>query len=791
MSKAFAVSVLITGTVGATLTAAIGSAEKQFNTLGSTIKALDASTRRIAGFRKAQEDVAKAGVAFEAARSKVRSLQSALATTPAPTRKMRDELARAGQELGKARERLDDKRRALGQVRAAMQAAGQATTHLKGQEERLGKAVALLKTRYEALGQAMSRRQANLDRRSALRTQLVDAVALGAALRAPVKAAMDLEASMVRLGTVVSATDLGGALAASRKQALAFARTNLSGAAEVLDIQYALNSAGLDAEAARIGSELVAKVATVTNGAAEGVGEVMATVFNNLGSRLEGDSRQRFARIGELLTKTQFKFQIRDFGQLGESMKYATPALTQFNVGLEQGVTLIGALNSAGLQGSMAGTALAASFRKLSGASEQLGFELARDAKGGLDFVRTLENLSDAIGGFADLDQETIDALQKAFGEEGQRGIVLLGQNLATLREAQRDVAEGSKGLVEESYRRFLESSSGQMKILQNRTAELGVALGTILLPGVNAVGGALGWFATRAATAAERFPRLTRVVVGATAGLVAGKVAAIGLGYAWTFVKGAWLSAVVGARAVGAALALVRTGAATAAGATWALGVAQKAWAAGSVAVTLAAGAVGTAFRVMWRAALGPIGWVIAGIGLLAGAGVALWKNWDTVKAALGAAWEGIKQIFAAGVAWVSEKLGLLGKVLAVSPLGLLFRAGKVLGSFAGRLFGGESTTAGTPGRTVRAAALGTALAAAPVAAASLPGPAPSWPELPPAAARGGGEVTVNAPFQGEIVIQGAGKDAKEIAEEIARVLRSREAQAAARARGALYDGG
>lgn len=800
-----------------------------------------------AAHAKAKAESSAAGVSYRQQRERLGQLKGEAKTSAATLKELNTEFADAKKVGEKAKKTFEDQRRKLHELRAEMAKAGQSTRDLAGQERRLGEAVDTLRRKYDALGSAMRMRQANLDRRSALRGQLVDAVALGAALRAPIVAAMDLESAEVRLGTVLNTDDLERDLGAARKQALAFSRDNMASATEVLDIQYALNSAGLDASTARLGSELVSKVATITGGAAEGVGEVVATVFNNLGGSLEGEASEKLERIGELLTKTQFKFQIRDFGQLGESMKMAAPALSMFNVELDQGLTLIGALNSAGMQGSQAGTSLSATFRQLSKASDEFGFDLVRNKDGQLDFIATLESLSDTIGGFDNLDQETIDRLQKSFGDEGMRGVMLLGKQLGTLREAQRDVAEGSKGLVDSSYERFAKSSAGQMKIFRNRIGEVGVAVGSVLLPGLNMVVGAAGSLAVGVAWLSEKFPFLTTVVVGLTAALIVGKVAAIGLGYGWTFVKGAWLSAVVAGKAVSAALALanlrtITLGATTKATAvsTWALAAAQKGWAIGSTIVTAATGLVTTGFRVMGAAVMSnPIGLAIAAI---AASAFLVIKYWEPIKGFFGGLWEGIKEIFSAGV-------GFLTKVWEVSPLGLLFKAGEKLAGFVGGaiggLFGGEKKddAAATQqpeahskrrglARTAGAAALGATLAISPSVATeppatAVPGaaihrsavapsvapraqgkttptaaampdvqPMPQWmaarqAETPAARAadKGGERVVINSPFHGDIVIQGTGMDAKAIAAEVERVLRERESRAQARARGRMYD--
>lgn len=331
---------------------------------------------------------------------------------------------------------------------------------------------------------------AKLQRRQRVRAGIKDArgkivAGIGAAAGAAgaFSGAFDLERGVTRLGTVANTKKVGQALEASQRDALAFARRGLADEREVLDIEYALNSAGLEADAARVGARIVSKVATVTGGMPERVGEVIATTFNNLGATLEGTSEERLNRVADLMTKTQFKFQIRDFGQLGESMKLATATLSQYGVELDQGLTLIGELNSAGLQGTMAGTALANVFNKLSKASEEYGFQLARNKRGGIDFIATMENMEGAVGDFNKLDQEMIDRLAKTFGEQGIRGFDALSKKLHQLRDDQKDVAEGSRDIVDEKYAEFLKTAGAQWQRLTGNIRRFGVSVATALIP--------------------------------------------------------------------------------------------------------------------------------------------------------------------------------------------------------------------------------------------------------------------------------------------------------------------
>ena len=105
--------------------------------------------------------------------------------------------------------------------------------------------------------------------------------------------------------------------------ARSIARSGIAGYNEAMDIQYALNSAGFTAALASAAAPVVASVAKITKGSTNEVGEIIATTYNNLGKQIQGNMEQKLTRIGELFTKTQFKFQIRDFSQIGESFRYA------------------------------------------------------------------------------------------------------------------------------------------------------------------------------------------------------------------------------------------------------------------------------------------------------------------------------------------------------------------------------------------------------------------------------------------------------------------------------------
>ena len=96
------------------------------------------------------------------------------------------------------------------------------------------------------------------------------------------------------------------------------------------------------------------------------------------------------------------------------------------------------------------------------------------------------------------------------------------------------------------------------------------------------------------------------------------------------------------------------------------------------------------------------PVGWVVLGIMALVAAGVALYKNWDKVKAKAGELWDGIKTVFggikdsivgafnsakeAVGgfFSWIGDKLSALdGAIESVPVIGSIYRGIKGAGSW------------------------------------------------------------------------------------------------------------
>jgi TP901 family phage tail tape measure protein len=434
--------------------------------------------------------------------------------------------------------------------------------------------------------------------------------------------AADYDESGLYLRSVLNSNNKDQDLGKSLKHAREFAKNSLADENEVLEIEYGFNSAGLDAQISRMATETAHKVAKVTRGESSTVSEIIGTTFNNLGDSLSGTATDKLEQIGNILTKTQLKYQIRDFSQLGESMKYGASAAANYKVSLEDTAAVIGQLNSAGLQGSMAGTAFNAVLKGMSKASDQLGFSIVRTKDGQMDMVSTLESLKGSLEGL-DTD-ERASVLQKLFGDEGTRGIVPLIDSLDQLKSGVGEITEASKsGLLDKEYDRFVQSASGQFKMFGQNIALVGRIFAGTLLPAVNTVITPIVQLSSWVAGMLEKFPILS-----------------------WT----------LGAAAVG--FSTVATGIGIVTGLTWLMNAAM---AANPIGLTVIA--------------------IVGGIAAIGTAIALLWKNWDKVwgwikdKALL--VWDQMKKMFSwsplgliikgwgKAFSWIENKFGIFSKTV------------------------------------------------------------------------------------------------------------------------------
>ncbi len=389
-------------------------------------------------------------------------------------------------------------------------------------------------------------------------------------------------------------------------------------AEDYVDTSYMMLSAGLNEVQALAATSKALAIAKATMGNGAETADLLAVVYNNMGDKTR-DATQEIGRMGDVLTKTQQIFQIKNMQQLGDGIKYGTAAALQARMPFNAFAATIGQLNNAGLQGSMAGTALMASLRELPTASKKLGFKVAYGQDGQLDFVTTLENIKAKFGDINKLTLGEQVRLQKAFGDEGARAVVLLARNMDDYRK-NIDGVNDSLGATDEAQKKMESGAGQQMKIALNNWMEFKRVFGTEILPILK--------------DALPAFKSLVQSIAGfanAHPGMVK-----------FTLIV----------MAIGAVLSPVLS---SLGGLVTILGVTIKFWpqiAAGASLASKWLTGLGRAALFIGRAfMLNPIGLAITAIALGA---YLIYKNWDTLK-----------KWFTSFFSWVGEKAGAMQRML------------------------------------------------------------------------------------------------------------------------------
>lgn len=307
---------------------------------------------------------------------------------------------------------------------------------------------------------------------------------LGAAVGVAVKELTTLEDALAAAKTVWTETELtkDGSILALKEAALAWSKAHGDSAEDFVKTSYLLASAGLNHEQALSGTQSALTLAKATMGNAEEAGDLLATLYNTMGDR-SADAAKELANLGDQVAKTQAIYQIANLNGLAQGLSYAVPASKQMGVSLSETLAILGQFNNAGLKGSSAGTAYASMMAQIIDASDKLGFRLAKTATGGVDVVRTIENIRRRFGDLNDMPDALKLELQKGFGgSEAFRAVGLLMDQTKSLKGQTQDIA-GAAGTAAAQAQTIEATTSSALKKVKAEWVDLQIKFAETILP--------------------------------------------------------------------------------------------------------------------------------------------------------------------------------------------------------------------------------------------------------------------------------------------------------------------
>lgn len=183
--------------------------------------------------------------------------------------------------------------------------------------------------------------------------------------------------------------------------------------------------------------------------------------------------------VGDQLTKAVLASNI-SMMDLAEAIKYAGADMVTLRQSLPSVTAMIGTLGNAGMQGSMAGTAISNMARYLNKSISQPSFKgakaLAKIGLGKEDFVNAkgdlvdisiiLEKLGKATAGLTSTEQNAV--FLDIFGVRGNRAAVAIARDLEGYRSLLEKIQNQSTGFAENVVNQRMASLAGSIDVLKS-----------------------------------------------------------------------------------------------------------------------------------------------------------------------------------------------------------------------------------------------------------------------------------------------------------------------------------
>ncbi|WP_265045233.1 MULTISPECIES: phage tail tape measure protein [unclassified Wolbachia] len=606
--------------------------------LGENIRKLDSSFKSVSKFKQLGSDVLTSKRSWKGFEDQVKSLAKQIKAVEKPSKTLKAEFNKAKASATKAKEAYLKKRDALHSFNEEVRKSGRNIKSLVSDQYKLSSSIETLKGKYSKLGSAIRSHQSFLASKAHFKSQIIETIGLGLTLAAPIKVAIDFESAMADVTKVVEFNKETKEVDKFAQKLKEMSRTIPLSAAELAQIAASGGQLGIKKEDLFNFTETVAKMSTAFDMSAEQAGDSIAKLSN-----VYGIDVSEMEHVGNVInhlsdnTAAKAKDMVEALAIVGGTAK-------QFGLKFEQTSSLVNAFISLGKQPAKAATAINALLSKLQTAEEQGGdFKAALEQMGitAEEIVQRIsENGEEALLYFFQTlkkmdNQERSTVLMKLFGQEYQDDIALLAGSFNKYEDAIKLLAdtEEYKSSLQKEFKNRADTTASKLRLLRNAIAEVGMNLGSVMLPTLKSIAEFLQEKTRYIAEFAEKYPTLTTAIMGTVAALISLKIVAVGLGYGFTLLGSTIFS--LKANLLGVFSFLSAT--------------VFPAVVTGLRAITLA----------------NPIGLLVAG--LVTGAALVI-TNWQKVKDFFSSLWKSLIEPIGKAFSWIGESV--FGKVLENSPL-------------------------------------------------------------------------------------------------------------------------
>lgn len=521
--------------------------------------------------------------------------------------------------------------------------------------DKLGISIDRLRDKTIRLQAIQNQKKAILAKRDQLKSEFLGTAALGAAAALPVKLAMDFESSMADVRKTVD-FDTPAQFKQMGDDILRLTREIPMAGTELAQIAASGGQLGVAREDITDFTKTVAKMSVAFDMSASEAGDSMAKLANVykipikeidiLGDAINDLSNNSPAKASDI---------VNALARVGGVAK-------QFGFTEIQAAALSNAMISLGKPPEIAARSINTLMQEL-----MVGGKGVDSALGAIGYSH--KQMQKMIADDAESAIMTILQQIKKLPKEAQMGVltdlvgkgfaddlaILVGNTEVYEKSIERMKAVGKdgklafQGSMDKEFQARASTTAFALQSLKNSFVELGIQVGSVVLPALNDL---VNWFKPiiySVTTLTQKYPLLTRTIVGTVTALATMKVASFGVRYGFNLLSGLFLS--FGGKLIAfnagwlqAQLLMSRGG----------VMLSQMPGIVGGVGKALAWLKVG--FLSMGKAALlSPITWIVLGIAF---AGLMIYKFWKPIKAFFIGFWDGLKD----GIAPILPLFEMLG---------------------------------------------------------------------------------------------------------------------------------
>ena len=381
-------------------------------------------------------------------------------------------------------------------------------------------------------------RDARKQKRGELRGRLAGTMAIGAAMFAyPLKAAMDFEQGMAEVGAITRADDTD--MVRLTENAREMGRTTKFSATQAAQGQKFLAMAGFKTNQIIHSMPGMLDLAAASGMDLGRTADIASNILTGFG--MEASDMTRVANVMALA----FSSSNTDVEQLGYAMKYAAPQAKALGFSIEQTAAIVSKLSDAGIQGQMAGTTLRGMIDSLTDKGNAKKLKALRvdvvDKKGNLrDLGTIIKEMDKRMSAKGWGSAKRASFIKDVFGARAGTGANAIWDAVlsGSLEELTQKYINEQDGAVRRMADKMNATAKGSLTQLGSALESVGIDLGNVLLPPLAETAKGLASIVGSVSGLLQKYPGLTKWIVGIGAGFVGLKAATLATRIGWSHIR-------------------------------------------------------------------------------------------------------------------------------------------------------------------------------------------------------------------------------------------------------------